>query len=114
MSPDPPTPLLTESPAPSRASTALLPWLVAVAFFMESLDTTILNTAVPAVAEALHVGPLAMKAVLASYTLALALFIPISGWMADRFGTRRVFASAIGLFTLGSDRKSTRLNSSHL
>ena len=102
MSPDPPTPLLTESPAPSRASTALLPWLVAVAFFMESLDTTILNTAVPAVAEALHVGPLAMKAVLASYTLALALFIPISGWMADRFGTRRVFASAIGLFTLGS------------
>ena len=69
---------------------------------MESLDTTILNTAVPAVAEALHVRPLAMKAVLASYTLALAVFIPISGWMADRFGTRRVFASAIGLFTLGS------------
>jgi EmrB/QacA subfamily drug resistance transporter len=102
MSPDPPTPLLTENQAPSPTSTALLPWLVAVAFFMESLDTTILNTAVPAVAEALHVGPLAMKAVLASYTLALALFIPISGWMADRFGTRRVFASAIGLFTLGS------------
>jgi MFS family permease len=43
-----------------------------------------------------------MKAVLASYTLSLAVFIPISGWMADRFGTRRVFASAIGLFTLGS------------
>lgn len=101
MSTDSPIPL-AESPAPSQASTALLPWLVAVAFFMESLDTTILNTAVPAVAEALHVGPLAMKAVLASYTLALALFIPISGWMADRFGTRRVFASAIGLFTLGS------------
>jgi EmrB/QacA subfamily drug resistance transporter len=98
---DTPSPV-TQSPPPSRASTALLPWLVAVAFFMESLDTTILNTAVPAVAEALHVSPLAMKAVLASYTLALALFIPISGWMADRFGTRRVFASAIGLFTLGS------------
>ena len=93
---------LTEQPAPAPASLGLLPWLVAVAFFMESLDTTILNTAVPAVAEALHVGPLAMKAVLASYTLALAVFIPISGWMADRFGTRRVFASAIGLFTLGS------------
>ena len=43
-----------------------------------------------------------MKSVLASYTLSLAVFIPISGWMADRFGTRRVFASAIGLFTLGS------------
>jgi MFS family permease len=80
----------------------LLPWLVAVAFFMESLDTTILNTAVPTVAAALKVAPLSMKSVLASYTLSLAVFIPISGWIADRFGTRRVFASAIGLFTLGS------------
>ncbi len=80
----------------------LLPWLVAVAFFMESLDTTILNTAVPAIAAALKVAPLSMKAVLSSYTLSLAVFIPISGWMADRFGTRRVFASAIGLFTFGS------------
>jgi EmrB/QacA subfamily drug resistance transporter len=86
----------------SPSSKKLLPWLVAVAFFMESLDTTILNTAVPTVSEALHVSPLAMKSVLASYTLSLAVFIPISGWMADRFGTRRVFASAIGLFTLGS------------
>ena len=80
----------------------LLPWLVAVAFFMQALDTTILNTAVPAIAKALAVTPLSMKAVLASYTLSLAVFIPISGWMADRFGTRRVFSSAIGLFTLGS------------
>jgi EmrB/QacA subfamily drug resistance transporter len=80
----------------------LLPWLVAVAFFMESLDTTILNTAVPTIAEALKVAPLSMKAVLSSYTLSLAVFIPISGWVADRFGTRRVFASAIGLFTFGS------------
>ena len=80
----------------------MLPWLVAVAFFMESLDTTILNTAVPAISAALHVGPLSMKAVLASYTLSLAVFIPISGWVADRFGTRRGFAAAIGLFTLGS------------
>jgi len=87
---------------PSVASKRLLPWLVAVAFFMESLDTTILNTAVPAISAALKVGPLSMKSVLASYTLSLAVFIPISGWMADRFGTRRVFASAIGLFTLGS------------
>src|SRR3984885_13835960 len=87
---------------PSEGSKRLLPWLVAVAFFMESLDTTILNTAVPAISAALHVKPLSMKAVLASYTLSLAVFIPISGWMADRFGTRRVFAAAIGLFTLGS------------
>src|SRR5580692_7416435 len=88
--------------APSASSRKLLPWLVAVAFFMESLDTTILHTAVPAISEALKVTPLSMKSVLASYTLSLAVFIPISGWMADRFGTRRVFASAIGLFTLGS------------
>jgi EmrB/QacA subfamily drug resistance transporter len=87
---------------PSEASKRLLPWLVAVAFFMESLDTTILNTAVPTISAALGVAALSMKAVLASYTLSLAVFIPISGWMADRFGTRRVFASAIGLFTLGS------------
>ncbi len=86
----------------SPAAKRLLPWLVAVAFFMESLDTTILNTAVPTIAAALRVAPLSMKAVLSSYTLSLAVFIPISGWMADRFGTRRVFASAIGLFTLGS------------
>jgi EmrB/QacA subfamily drug resistance transporter len=84
------------------AAKRLLPWLVAVGFFMESLDTTILNTAVPKIAHALKVPPLDMKAVLASYTLSLAMFIPISGWMANRFGTRRVFASAIGLFTLGS------------
>src|SRR5271166_3122324 len=87
---------------PSDSSKRLLPWLVAVAFFMESLDTTILNTAVPAISEALKVAPLSMKSVLASYTLSLAVFIPISGWMADRFGTRRVFGSAIGIFTLGS------------
>jgi EmrB/QacA subfamily drug resistance transporter len=86
----------------SDSSKALLPWLVAVAFFMESLDTTILNTAVPTIAAALQVAPLSMKSVLSSYTLSLAVFIPISGWMADRFGTRRVFAAAIGLFTFGS------------
>src|ERR1700732_217885 len=86
----------------SHTAKRLLPWLVAVGFFMESLDTTILNTAVPAISQALKVAPLSMKAVLASYTLSLAVFIPISGWMANRFGTRKVFASAIGTFTLGS------------
>jgi EmrB/QacA subfamily drug resistance transporter len=89
-------------PSLADSSKRLLPWLIAVAFFMESLDTTILNTGVPTIAAALHVAPLSMKSVLASYTLSLAVFIPISGWMADRFGTRRVFASAIGIFTLGS------------
>ena len=92
----------TTARPPSETTKRLLPWLVAVAFFMQSLDTTILNTAVPVIAQAMDVTPLNMKSVLASYTLSLAVFIPISGWMADRFGTRRVFASAIGLFTLGS------------
>jgi EmrB/QacA subfamily drug resistance transporter len=76
--------------------------MVAVAFLMEALDTTILNTAVPTIADALDVVPLSMKSVLSSYTLSLAVFIPVSGWIADRFGTRRVFATAIGIFTLGS------------
>ena len=80
----------------------LLPWLVAIAVFMEALDTTILNTAVPTIAAALAVAPLSMKAVLSSYTLSLAVFIPVSGWMADRYGTRRVFSSAIAIFTIGS------------
>src|SRR6476660_728583 len=102
MKSTPTTNTATEQPLLSDAAKSLLPWLVAVAFFMESLDTTILNTAVPAISEALSVTPLSMKAVLASYTLSLAVFIPISGWMADRFGTRHVFASAIGIFTLGS------------
>ncbi len=93
---------LSKPTAANESVKAMLPWLVAVAFFMQALDTTILNTAVPAIAKALTVTPLSMKAVLASYTLSLAVFIPISGWMADRFGTRRVFSSAIGLFTLGS------------
>ena len=69
---------------------------------MQALDTTILNTAVPVVAKALNVAPLSMRSVLASYALALGVFIPISGWMADRFGTRNVFTLAIGLFTAGS------------
>jgi EmrB/QacA subfamily drug resistance transporter len=99
-----PNPIEASSSQPSLAASSkrLVPWLIAVAFFMESLDTTILNTAVPTMAASLHVAPLSMKSVLASYTLSLAVFIPISGWMADRFGTRRVFASAIGIFTLGS------------
>jgi EmrB/QacA subfamily drug resistance transporter len=79
-----------------------IPWLLAVAFFMEALDTTILNTALPTIANALGVAPLSMKAALTSYTLSLAVFIPISGWLADRFGTRLVFSAAIALFAAGS------------
>ena len=96
MSADPSATRLPPAPTVALASAKRwLPWLVAVTFFMEALDTTILNTAVPTVADALDVEPLSMKAVLSSYTLSLAVFIPISGWMADRFGTRRVYLSAI-------------------
>src|SRR5215213_5604847 len=79
-----------------------LPWLVAVALFMENLDATIINTAVPTMSASLGVAPLSLKAVLTSYTLSLAVFIPVSGWLADRFGTCRVFRLAIWLFLLGS------------
>ncbi|MHB1074981.1 DHA2 family efflux MFS transporter permease subunit [Thiobacillus sp.] len=79
-----------------------LPWVVAVALFMEQLDTTIVNTAVPAMAKSLQVTPLSLKAVVASYILSLAVCIPVSGWMADRYGTRRVFSIAVGLFTFSS------------
>ncbi|MDI1319743.1 MAG: MFS transporter, partial [bacterium] len=90
------------SPATPDQVRRYLPWLVAGALFMENLDATIVNTAVPVMAGSLQVAPLALKAVLTSYTLSLAVFIPISGWMADRFGTRRVFQQAVLLFALGS------------
>lgn len=79
-----------------------LPWLVATALFMEQLDATIVNTAVPSIAASLNVTPLSLKSVVTSYILSLAVGIPVSGWMADRFGTRRVFATAISIFTLAS------------
>jgi EmrB/QacA subfamily drug resistance transporter len=79
-----------------------LPWVVATALFMEQLDSTIVNTAIPAMAASLQVAPLSLKAVVTSYILSLAVCIPISGWMADRFGTRRVFSAAVMLFTFSS------------
>lgn len=80
----------------------VLPWLVAIAFFMQTLDGTILNTALPAMARDLSENPLRMQGVVIAYMLTVALLIPASGWVADRFGTRRVFFAAIALFTLGS------------
>lgn len=80
----------------------VLPWLVAIAFFMQTLDGTILNTALPAMARDLSENPLRMQGVVIAYMLTVALLIPASGWIADRFGTRRVFVAAIALFTFGS------------
>ncbi|TBU89786.1 multidrug transporter subunit MdtD [Stutzerimonas kirkiae] len=80
----------------------VLPWLVAIAFFMQTLDGTILNTALPAMAMDLQEDPLRMQGVVIAYMLTVALLIPASGWLADRFGARRTFFAAIALFTLGS------------
>jgi len=79
-----------------------LPWVVATALFMEHLDATIVNTAIPSMAASLGVTPLSLKAVVTSYILSLAVGIPISGWMADRYGTRRVFMVAVAVFTVAS------------
>jgi EmrB/QacA subfamily drug resistance transporter len=79
-----------------------LPWIVASALFMEQMDATIVNTGIPAMAADLGTTPLALKAVSSSYVLALAMSIPASGWLANRFGTRRIFLSAIVVFTLAS------------
>jgi EmrB/QacA subfamily drug resistance transporter len=79
-----------------------LPWLVATALFMEQLDVTIVNTAIPSIAASLQVTPLSLKSIVTSYILGLAVGIPVSGWMADRYGTRRVFGIAIAIFTLAS------------
>jgi EmrB/QacA subfamily drug resistance transporter len=84
------------------ATQRLLPWVVAIAFFMQTLDGTILNTTLPSMAQSLGESPLRMQSVVIAYLLTVALFIPASGWLADRFGTRRTFVAAIVLFSIGS------------
>ncbi|WP_413623447.1 MFS transporter [Luteibacter sp. Lutesp34] len=95
-------PALAPAEPSSKARYRGLIWLVSAAFFMQALDSTIVNTAVPAIAGALDVTPLSMRTALTSYVLTLAVFIPMSPWLCDRFGTRRVFAGAILVFALGS------------
>ena len=90
------------NPAADPSVKRYLPWVVAIALFMEQLDSTIINTAVPSMAASLQVAPLSLKAVVSSYILSLAVGIPVSGWMADRFGTRRVFSTAVAIFTFAS------------
>jgi EmrB/QacA subfamily drug resistance transporter len=80
----------------------LVPLIVACALFMENLDSTVLATSLPAIARSLDVNPLTLNLAITSYLLSLAVFIPISGWVADRFGARRVFRLAIAVFVLGS------------
>lgn len=91
--------LNAESEVPGGRS---LLWLVAGGFFMLTLDATVVTTALPAMARSLGESPLRMQSVIVAYVMTMALLIPASGWLADRFGTRRVYITAIGLFTLGS------------
>jgi EmrB/QacA subfamily drug resistance transporter len=80
----------------------LVPLVVACAMFMQNLDSTVIATALPTIAQSLDESPLRLNVAITCYLLSLAVFIPISGWTADRFGARRVFSAAIVVFTLGS------------
>lgn len=80
----------------------LIPLIVACALFMENMDSTVLATSLPAIARDIGENPLALKLALTSYLVALAIFIPISGWVADRYGSRTIFAAAIVVFLAGS------------
>src|SRR5947209_19805520 len=80
----------------------IVPLIIAVALFMENMDSTVIATSLPAIAADIGTNPLALKLAVTSYLFSLAVFIPASGWTADRFGARTVFRAAIGLFILGS------------
>src|SRR5437764_14879114 len=80
----------------------IVPLIVAVALFMENMDSTVIATSLPAIAADLGTSPLALRLAVTSYLLSLAVFIPVSGWTADRFGARTVFRGAIAVFMLGS------------
>src|SRR5258708_18589005 len=75
---------------------------VACALFMENLDGTVIATALPQIAESFGVSPVRLSLAITSYLLSVAIFIPASGWMADRFGARTIFRAAIAVFTIGS------------
>lgn len=79
-----------------------VPLVLAIALFMENMDSNVISTSLPAIAADLNTSPIALKLALTSYLVSLAIFIPISGWMADRFGAKQVFRAAIGVFVLGS------------
>ncbi len=88
--------------ASGTAPMPLTPVILAVALFMEQLDSTVIATSLPAIAADLGTSPVALKLAVTAYLVALAIFIPVSGWMADRYGAKNVFRVAIGVFVLGS------------
>src|SRR4051794_22675786 len=83
-------------------SNRIVPLIVAVALFMENMDSTVIATSLPAIAADIGAQPLELKLAITSYLLSLAVFLPLSGWTADRFGARTVFRAAIVVFMLGS------------
>jgi len=89
-------------PKASISSNRTVLWIVAIGFFMETLDSTIVNTALPAMARSLGEDPLSMHSVIIAYSLTLAVCIPASGWFADRLGIKRVFLAAVTVFSIGS------------
>ncbi|HKH00658.1 MAG TPA: MFS transporter, partial [Bradyrhizobium sp.] len=80
----------------------IIPLVVASALFMENLDSSVISTSLPAIAADIGADPIVLKLAFTAYLLSLAIFIPISGWCADRFGARAVFRSAIAIFTVAS------------
>jgi EmrB/QacA subfamily drug resistance transporter len=80
----------------------IVPLVLAVALFMEQMDSTVISTSLPAIAADIGTSPIALKLALTAYLVSLAVFIPVSGWMADRFGAKNVFRAAIVVFVLGS------------
>src|SRR6202142_1645282 len=86
----------------SKRNDRVIPLIVAVALFMENMDSTVIATSLPAIARDIGTNPLALKLAVTTSLLALAVFIPASGWTADRFGARTIFRAAIAVFVLGS------------
>ena len=95
-------PVETVTSAKEPKISLVVPMIIAASFFMEGLDTSIINTSLPQMASSFGVAVPLMSAAITAYLLSLAIFIPISGWIADRFGARRVFCVAIAVFTAGS------------
>ncbi|MEG1592051.1 MAG: DHA2 family efflux MFS transporter permease subunit [Chryseobacterium sp.] len=100
--------------SPRQTVKKVLPLILATAIFMQMLDSTILNTSLPSIARDLNESPLNMQNAIISYVLTLAVFMPASGFLADRFGTRRVFIFSLVLFSLGSVFCALSQNLTHL
>lgn len=92
----------------------LIPWIIGIAMLIDTLDSTIVSVAIPSIAQSFNINPIDLKVALTSYLLSLAVFIPISGWLADRFESKRVFIVAIFVFTLSSALCASATNLTYL